>query len=97
MKAELRGIVKAIAGGRPAASREAILSRLGILAQGHVQQEITALRSPPNAPSTIRQKGSSNPLIHTGAMRAAVTFQLGESEGGGLLSSVSRSTLRVGL
>lgn len=53
-----------------------ILSRLGLQAQGDVQEEITALRSPPNAPGTIKQKGSSNPLIHTGRMRQAVTHKV---------------------
>ena len=53
-----------------------ILSRLGILAQGHIQQEITSLRSPPNAPSTIRQKGSSNPLINSGRLRASITWKI---------------------
>lgn len=53
-----------------------VLTRLGILAQGDIQGEITSLRSPPNAPVTIERKGSSNPLIDTGEMRQAVTFQV---------------------
>ena len=52
------------------------LSRLGILAQGDIQQEITNLRTPPNAPSTIAAKGSSNPLIDTGEMRQKVTWKV---------------------
>lgn len=57
---------------------KATLDKLGILAQGDVQAEITALRTPPNAPSTIKQKGSSNPLIDTGTMRGAVTWKVDE-------------------
>ncbi len=53
-----------------------VLNKLGIMAQGDIQAEITALQSPPNAPNTIRQKGSSNPLIDTGRMRAAVTWDV---------------------
>jgi len=53
-----------------------VLAKLGIVAQGDMQQEITSLSSPPNAPSTIRAKGSSNPLIDTGAMRQAVTWEI---------------------
>lgn len=53
-----------------------ILNKLGILAQGDVQQEITDLRSPPNSPTTIRIKGSSNPLIDTGEMRSKVTWKV---------------------
>lgn len=52
------------------------LNKLGILAQGDIQSEITSLRSPPNSPVTIALKGSSNPLIDTGAMRQAVTWVL---------------------
>lgn len=54
------------------------LSRLGILAQGDIQEEITTLSSPPNSPVTIARKGSDNPLIDTGAMRQAVTWKIDE-------------------
>lgn len=53
-----------------------VLSKLGLLAQGDIQTEITNLRTPPNAPSTIRAKGSSNPLIETGEMRQATTYAI---------------------
>lgn len=53
-----------------------VMNKLGILAQGDIQSEITALSSPPNSPVTIARKGSSNPLIDTGAMRAAVTWKV---------------------
>ena len=52
------------------------LTRLGIQAQGDIQKEIGALRSPPNSETTIRLKGSSNPLIDSGAMRQAVTWAI---------------------
>lgn len=51
-----------------------VLNKLGIVAQGDIQSEITSLRSPPNSAVTIARKGSSNPLIDTGAMRQAVTW-----------------------
>lgn len=53
-----------------------VLSKLGILAQGDVQAEITSLQSPPNSPVTIKLKGSSNPLIDDGEMRGAVTYKV---------------------
>ena len=56
----------------------AALSKLGIMAQGDIQGEITSLSSPPNSPVTIALKGSGNPLIDTGAMRQAVTWQIDE-------------------
>lgn len=52
------------------------MRKLGVLAQGDIQQEITDLRDPPNAPSTIAAKGSSNPLIDTGEMRSKVTWEV---------------------
>ena len=51
---------------------EGALDRVALAVVGMVQREITELRNPPNAPSTIAAKGSSNPLIDTGEMRAAV-------------------------
>lgn len=55
-----------------------VLSKLGVLAQGDVQEEITSLSSPPNSPVTIALKGSSNPLIDSGEMRAAITWKIDE-------------------
>ena len=53
-----------------------VLAKLGIQAVGDIQREITNLRTPPNAPSTIRKKGSSNPLIDTGEMRQSTTYEI---------------------
>lgn len=50
------------------------LSLLGQQAQKDIQQKITTLDTPPNAPRTIAEKGSSNPLIDTGAMRASIRY-----------------------
>lgn len=57
-------------------SMHEVLAKLGAQAQGDIQKEITSLRSPPNSPVTIARKGSSNPLIDTGAMRQAVTWEI---------------------
>ena len=38
---------------------------VGQAMQGRIQRSITTLRRPANAPSTIKAKGSSNPLIDT--------------------------------
>lgn len=53
-----------------------VFAKFGTLIQGDVQKEITSLQSPPNSPLTIKLKGSSNPLIDTGEMRASVTYEL---------------------
>lgn len=50
-----------------------IMVRVGVEAEGAVRQYITDLDSPPNAPATIRKKGSSSPLIDSGNMRQSVT------------------------
>lgn len=53
-----------------------ILEGVGVVAAGAVKVYMTELKTPPNAASTIRKKGSSNPLIDTGAMRQSVTYQV---------------------
>ena len=55
-------------------SQDQILEQVGAIAAGYAQQYITDLDTPPNAPSTVKKKGSNNPLIDTGAMRASVTY-----------------------
>lgn len=49
------------------------IERAGLIAVGEVQQYITDLKTPPNAPYTIEKKGSDNPLIDSGSMRQSVT------------------------
>lgn len=55
---------------------EQVLEQVGAFAAGAVQQYMTDLRTPPNSAYTIAQKGSSNPLIDTGALRASVTYKV---------------------
>lgn len=50
--------------------------RVGALVQGEIQREIVRLRIPPNAPSTIRSKGSSNPLVNDRVMTLAVSWNV---------------------
>ncbi|MGR6617640.1 hypothetical protein ACU6QK_15580 [Pseudomonas rhodesiae] len=56
-----------------------LLEQMGNLAEGHVKQEITDLDTPPNAQSTIDRKGSSSPLIDTGALRQSIRYVIDES------------------
>jgi len=49
------------------------LTLLGEFMIGKIRKEITDLRDPPNSAATIKEKGSSNPLIDTGRMRASTT------------------------
>lgn len=52
------------------------LSKAAIMFKNAIQREITNLKEPPNAESTILKKGSSNPLIDTGLMRSKVEWKL---------------------
>ena len=65
--------VGSIAGGM---DESQALSRAAIMFKNAIQKEITNLKEPPNAPYTILKKGSSNPLIDTGTMRASVNWKL---------------------
>ena len=65
--------VNSIAGGM---DEQQALSKAGIMLKNAIQREITNLKEPPNAESTILKKGSSNPLIDTGLMRSKVEWKL---------------------
>jgi len=56
------------------------LNALGSLAASLVKNYVTQGDGipPPNAPSTIKRKGSSRPLVDTGAMVNAVTWEVRE-------------------
>ncbi len=60
--------------GRIGADQAAAL--LGEHHQNQVQEKITSIQTPPNAASTVEQKGSSNPLIDTGQMRQSVRYEV---------------------
>jgi hypothetical protein len=45
------------------------------VAQNDVRKAIRDLDSPPNAESTIKAKGSSNPLIDTGQMINSIRWE----------------------
>lgn len=49
---------------------------LGDATKGRIQEFAIDLRDPPNAESTIKQKGSSNPLVDTGQMIGAIDYKV---------------------
>lgn len=49
---------------------------LGTRMVADIQKKIKDIDDPPNAPSTIAQKGSSSPLIDTGGLRMRVTYKV---------------------
>lgn len=58
--------------------KDTILEQVGVMAVGHVQQKIVDVKTPPNAPSTIKNKGSSNPLVDKGVLGQSVSFLLSD-------------------
>ncbi len=56
------------------------MNQVGLLAVGNVQQFMTELKSPANAESTIKRKGSANPLIDEGLMRSSVTYKIAQQK-----------------
>ena len=58
--------------------RDGGADRVGKWAVARVRTSITKLREPPNAPLTIKIKGSSNPLIDTKLMWKSVTYIIRE-------------------
>ena len=48
------------------------LDKIGLYLGSKVQNKIKDLRTPPNALSTVRAKGSSSPLVDTGQLRASI-------------------------
>lgn len=64
------------AGVESGAPMNQTLEQVGAIAAGAAQVYMTELRDPPNAPSTIAQKGSDNPLIDTGALRSTVSYKV---------------------
>lgn len=57
-------------------SARQLMELLGAKMVSDIQKTIKDISDPPNAPSTIAQKGSSNPLIDTGGMRMRVTYKV---------------------
>lgn len=53
-------------------SIDQIYEQIALIAQGDVQQNIVNAKWTANAPSTIKRKKSSNPLIDTGKLRQSV-------------------------
>jgi hypothetical protein len=53
-----------------------VLGLMGMLIKGQLQQSILDTNDPPLAPSTIRRKGFSKPLIETSHMINSVDFEV---------------------
>lgn len=56
----------------------AFLELLGQEGQEIISEEIIKLHTPPNAPETIKRKGSSNPLVDSGDLSKAALYEIRE-------------------
>ncbi len=61
---------------------EQCLDKIGVFMKSLVQKTIRDGEFAPNAPSTIRKKGSDKPLIDTGRMRQSVNYYIKPKDGG---------------
>lgn len=75
-----RGKLQELANG--STDTEKMLNAIGAMQVGLVQETIRSGNFVPNAPSTIRRKGSDKPLIDSGLMRQSVHFVITEKKGG---------------
>lgn len=63
-------------------SRHEALTLMGQFIEGEIKRYMINLRTPPNAKSTIRKKGSDNPLVDTGLLMGSIRYVVksGEAE-----------------
>lgn len=73
----VQALEKAVKDGK---SLQEALEIVGVIAVASVRKYMTDLRTPPNAQGTIRKKGSSNPLIDSGALRGSVDAVVQDTE-----------------
>jgi len=67
-------LIGQILAGKMTVSRALKIMGLDIAAK--IKGKITNLREPANAPSTVRRKGSSNPLVDTGRLRSSINSKV---------------------
>jgi hypothetical protein len=64
-------------------SIDQLLEQIGTWAVGSIQARMATSIPPPNAPLTIKRKGSSVTLIDTGQLRASISYEGGREREGG--------------
>lgn len=52
------------------------LGLIGVFMKGRIQNKIVMLKTPPNKPSTIARKGSSNPLVDKGQLGQKIDWKV---------------------
>ncbi len=57
------------------------LAIMGQMIERDIKRKIITLKTPPNASSTIRKKGSENPLVNTGLLGGSIRFKVKDVSG----------------
>lgn len=65
-------MVKGIIDGK--VTPEIALKTIGVFASGGIKKQLKSISTPPLSEKTIKEKGSSQPLIDTGQMRSSIRF-----------------------
>ena len=78
LQADFAVLMQGVAAGKH--TRQQALELLGQRCVGQIQQRIADGIEPANAPSTIRRKGSSTPLVDKGILRSSVSYRVSEDE-----------------
>lgn len=71
----LESAASAVADARLNLTRRGV-GKVGEVARSVLQESVVELRDPPNAPSTVARKGSTNPLVDTGQLVGSVTYRV---------------------
>ena len=67
---------KALSRCLAAGNTEPVLEAIGLLLRDKIYDYAVELQFPPNHPFTTERKGSSNPLVDTGDMLSALTYEV---------------------
>lgn len=68
------GLLGDVIGGTMTA--DMLFKTVGLFMKSRIQDYATELDSPPNHPYTLKNKGSSNPLVDTGDMIGAIEYKV---------------------
>lgn len=79
LRSELVSLMQEVVEGKK--TKEQILNYLGAKGVSQIKARIDAQIAPPNAPSTIKKKGSSTPLIASHFMYQSVTYEVDPGTG----------------
>lgn len=78
LRAKLTILMRQVVAGK--LTREQALDQMGLYCVGAIQKRMAEGVGPANAPSTVKAKGSSTPLVDTGQLRSSISFEVREGK-----------------